>query len=182
MSPFGQQEPIEARSRLAAAPTALATYRYYDPPSSAPSSAGVPYCNTIYWYREPRARDDQSGAVALRAHRVHPAYERAAGGLDNRFYTAPLTPVMDRLNHYGRVRALVFGNHGEASQDVHHFISPQQRASSRVSRGIGLVLALRMRLMVVMCSAFDVMWALLSRGSLLVTACCVCRLWVCHVL
>ena len=26
------------------------------------------------------------------------------------------------------------------------------------------------------------MWALLSRGSLLVTACCVCRLWVCHVL
>ena len=27
-------------------------------------------------YREPRARDDQSGAVALRAHRVHPAYER----------------------------------------------------------------------------------------------------------
>ena len=49
-------------------------------------------------YREPRARDDQSGAVALRAHRVHPAYERAAGGLDTRFYTAPLTPVMDRLN------------------------------------------------------------------------------------
>ena len=84
-------------------------------------------------YREPRARDDQSGAVALRAHRVHPAYERAAGGLDTRFYTAPLTPVMDRLNHYGQVRALVFGNHGEASPDVHHFISAAARRLARTT-------------------------------------------------
>ena len=71
--------------------------------------------------------------MALRAHRVHPAYERAAGGLDNRFYAAPLTPVMDRLNHYGRVRALVFGNHGEASQDVHHFISAAARKLASVT-------------------------------------------------
>ena len=76
-------------------------------------------------------RDDQSGAVALRAHRVHPAYERAAGGLDTRFYTAPLTPVLDRLNQHGRVRALVFGNHGEASPDVHHFIAAAARKLAR---------------------------------------------------
>ena len=37
--------------------------------------------------------------------------------------TAPLTPVLDRLNHHGRVRALVFGNHGEAPPDVQHFIT-----------------------------------------------------------
>ena len=71
--------------------------------------------------------------MALRAHRVHPAYERAAGGLDTRFYTAPLTPVMDRLNHYGQVRALVFGNHGEASPDVHHFISAAARRLARTT-------------------------------------------------
>ena len=31
------------------------------------------------------------------------------------------------VRDYGRVRALVFGNHGEASQDVHHFISAAAR-------------------------------------------------------
>ena len=78
-------------------------------------------------YREPRARDDQSGAVALRAHRVHPDYRAKAGGLDNQFYAAPLTPVLDRLNQYGKVRALVFGNYGEASPDVHHCITAAAR-------------------------------------------------------
>ena len=62
---------------------------------------------------------------------MHPAYERAAGGLDTRFYTAPLTPVLDRLNQHGRVRALVFGNHGEASPDVHHFIAAAARKLAR---------------------------------------------------
>jgi len=43
--------------------------------------------------------------------------------------TPPLTPVLDRLNQHGRVRALVFGNHGEASPDVYptSIISSQQR-------------------------------------------------------
>jgi len=79
------------------------------------------------FYRTARARDDQSGAVATRAHRVHPAYVRAAGGLDTLFYAAPLTPVLDRLNQFGKVRGLVFGNHGEASPDVHHFITAAAR-------------------------------------------------------
>ena len=48
-------------------------------------------------------------------------------GLDNQFYAAPLTPVLDRLNQYGKVRALVFGNYGEASPDVHHCITAAAR-------------------------------------------------------
>ena len=40
---------------------------------------------------------------------------------------------MDRLNHYGQVRALVFGNHGEASPDVHHFISAAARRLARTT-------------------------------------------------
>ena len=114
-------------------PVATARHARQGPPE--PRRRHLVDFKTIYSgggiYREPRARDDQSGAVALRAHRVHPAYERAAGGLDTRFYTAPLTPVLDRLNQHGRVRALVFGNHGEASPDVHHFITAAARKLAR---------------------------------------------------
>ena len=47
-------------------------------------------------YRCARARDEQSGAVAERAHRVHPDDLRAARSLDTQFYAAPATQVMDR--------------------------------------------------------------------------------------
>ena len=46
-------------------------------------------------------------------------------------YSTGLTPVIDRLNQHGRVRALVFGNHGEASPDVHHFIAAAARKLAR---------------------------------------------------
>ena len=40
--------------------------------------------------------------------------------------------MLDRLNQHGRVRALVFGNHGEASPDVHqHFIAAAARKLAR---------------------------------------------------
>ena len=35
--------------------------------------------------------------------------------------------MLDRLNQFGKVRALVFGNHGEASPDVHHVIAAAAR-------------------------------------------------------
>ena len=82
-------------------------------------------------YRCARARDEQSGAVAERAHRVHPDYLRAARSLDTQFYAAPATPVMDRLMSHGQVRALVFGAHGEGSPDVHHCIEASARHNTR---------------------------------------------------
>ena len=102
-------------------------------------------------------------------------------GGGTRFYAAPLRPCQT-----GSTTMAVCAPSSSVIMVRHRRTfttsSPQQRVSSLVPPGIGLVLALRMRLMVVMCSAFDVMWASLSRGSLLVTAFCVCRLWVCPVL
>lgn len=82
-------------------------------------------------YRTPRARDEQSGAVAERAHTEWPAYQRAARDLDNRFHH-PRTPVYDRLQSFGQLRCLVFGAYGEGSPDVHHFLEAAalQRAST----------------------------------------------------
>ena len=89
-------------------------------------------------YRCARARDEQSGAVAERAHRVHPDYLRAARSLDTQFYAAPATPVMDRLLSHGQVRAMVFGAHGEGSPDVHHSIEASARQRARQTwRGFG---------------------------------------------
>ena len=81
-------------------------------------------------YRTARARDEQSGAVAERAHVEWPAYQRAARELDSRFHH-PRTPVYDRLLSFGQVRCLVLGAYGEGSPDVHHFLraAAQQRAS-----------------------------------------------------
>ena len=81
-------------------------------------------------YRTARARDEQSGAVAERAHLEWPAYQRAARELDTRFHH-PRTPVYDRLLSFGQVRCLVFRSYGEGSPDVHNFLraAAQQRAT-----------------------------------------------------
>lgn len=78
------------------------------------------------YYHTRRGREDQSGAVAGRAHREWATYIGHACHLDTLFH-GPLTPVCDRLRSYGQLRCLVFGAYGEASPDVHHCI----RAAAR---------------------------------------------------
>ena len=74
-------------------------------------------------YTCPRARDEQSGAVAERAHRVNGAasggeYGAHARELDRLYSRPPSTPIADRLQSFGQVRALVFGQYAETSPDV----------------------------------------------------------------
>lgn len=88
-------------------------------------------------YTARRGREDQSGAVAHRAHREWATYTRSARELDTRFH-APRTPVYDRLCSFGRVRCLVFGAYGEASPDVHHCIrAAARRRAEREWRLLG---------------------------------------------
>ena len=77
---------------------------------------------TRHYYLSARARDEQSGAVAARAHDVWPAYRRHAQELDRRFYPGGGTPIASRLLSYTPTRALVFGQYAEASPDVHSLI------------------------------------------------------------
>ena len=83
----------------------------------------------------PWPREDQSGAVASRAHRVWPSYLAHARNLDLRFH-APGTPIETRLSSYTPVRALVFGQYAEASQDVHTLLQylARRRAQSHWRR------------------------------------------------
>ena len=80
-------------------------------------------------YRSARARGDdgQCGAVADRAVRVHRDYERAARRLDGHadvqaFNAGSAGAVSAALQLYGRVRAAVWGQYGEASTDVHELL------------------------------------------------------------
>ena len=84
-------------------------------------------------YTCPRARDEQSGAVAERAHRVAPDYLAHARGMDRQAVASGHAPpgstaVLDRLGSYTPVRAAVFGQYAEASSDVHSLISAIARA------------------------------------------------------
>ena len=79
-------------------------------------------------YHCPRARDDQTGAVAERAHEVNGGasggdYGRHARELDDAHSAVGTTPIADRLRSFGQVRALVFGTYSEASPDVHALIT-----------------------------------------------------------
>jgi hypothetical protein len=74
------------------------------------------------WYRRARARDERSGAVAERASAVHPEYLRHAERLDAEHSPAGTHPVRDRLLSFTEVRALCFGQYGEASADVLHLL------------------------------------------------------------
>ena len=82
-------------------------------------------------YRSARARDEASGAVAHRAHEVHHEYRRHAERLDGNHSAPGTTPIRDRLNSFTQVRALVFGNYGECSADVHHLLDACATAVAR---------------------------------------------------
>ena len=93
------------------------------------------------WYTSVRAREDRSGAVAQRAHRVHTEYVTAARELDRRFHHTQqgiTGPIETFLATFPRVRSLVWGQHGEASQDVHSLLAAvAQRAAERSWRAMG---------------------------------------------
>ena len=74
-------------------------------------------------YSSARARDEQSGAVAERAHQVAPEYRAHARRLDGAHSAAGSRAIENHLLSFGQVRALVFGYTGEASPDVHHLVS-----------------------------------------------------------
>ena len=86
-------------------------------------------------YRSARARDEQSGGVAERAHQVQSAYERHARQLDRRISERnrrrgglgagpdDTTDVFDHLRSFTGVRGLVCGNYCECSPDVHELLA-----------------------------------------------------------
>ena len=91
-------------------------------------------------YRSARASgtDGQSGAVAHRAERVHRDYEAAARGLDalpdvQAFNAGRTDAVSAQLQLYGRVRALVVGQYGEMSIDLHELLDVAAEAAARTS-------------------------------------------------
>ena len=87
------------------------------------------------WYTGTRGLQDQSGAVAARAHSVPAEYRRHAARLDRQF--SPLdangvqtTPISDRLASFTAPRALVFGQYCEVSTDVHALLGLAATASA----------------------------------------------------
>lgn len=116
-------------------------------------------------YQCPRARDEQSGAVAERAHRCAGEYLSAARAAD-RQYSAPGTnPILDRLRSFGQTRGLAFGAYGEASLDVHALLTvAADGLAARQWRDMGartqeearsfIVSSLRRRLGLVICREF----------------------------
>ena len=75
------------------------------------------------WYKSARGLQDQSGAVAARAHAVAASYRWHAGRLDRQYspldaHGAQTTPISDRLESFTAPRALVFGQYCEVSTDV----------------------------------------------------------------
>jgi len=84
-------------------------------------------------YRSAHARDEQSGAVRNREHRVHPDYITHARELDQQYYagapyfcrpdSATKGPIQQRIESFTTVRGLVFGQYSEASADVHDLIA-----------------------------------------------------------
>ena len=77
-----------------------------------------------------RAQEDQCGAVATRASRVHPDCVRHARRLDAQF-SAGGTPIETRLLSYTSMRALVFGTSAEGSDDVHDLLACIARRRAR---------------------------------------------------
>jgi len=74
-------------------------------------------------YASARARDEQAGAVAQRAHQVAPEYLAHARRLDVSHSAIGSKAIENHLLSFGQVRALVFGYTGEASSDVHNLVS-----------------------------------------------------------
>ena len=89
-------------------------------------------------YLTPRARDEQLGAVGERAHRVAAEYRDHARQLDRQHSPPGTTPIQDRLGSFSTVRSLVFGAHGDASQDVESLlVSVARRRAQRQWRALG---------------------------------------------
>ena len=89
-----------------------------------------------YWYDSARAREDQSGAVASRAHDVNGGpsggkYAAHARALDFQLWGRGDTRIASRLASFTQVRGLVFGAYGEASADVHSLIELAAHALAR---------------------------------------------------
>ena len=83
-------------------------------------------------YRSAWARDDQSGAVAMRAHAVNGQYQAHARRLDRLPGVPPMaTPAALRLASFGAVRALVFGQYAEVSNDVLSLVAECARLIAR---------------------------------------------------
>ena len=76
----------------------------------------------VYWVPYGRysgsaeVREDQSGAVELRARQVPTEYRRNAREKDQQSGPAGSTLIQDRVASFGACRAVVFGNYGEASR------------------------------------------------------------------
>ena len=116
-------------------------------------------------YQCPRARDEQSGSVAERAHRCAGEYLSAARAAD-RQYSAPGTnPILDGLRSFVQTRGLAFGAYGEASPDVHALLTvAADGLAARQWRDMGartqeearsfIVSSLRRRLGLVICREF----------------------------
>ena len=91
-------------------------------------------------YQSVRARDDQSGAVAQRAHLVnggpgggeYGAHAKALDDKINRINGTPnATAIASHLRTFTQVRGLAFGEYAEASEDVHALIKLAARALAR---------------------------------------------------
>ena len=74
----------------------------------------------------PREREDQCGAVAVRARKVQSEYMTHARQMDARIAevsnSLPGTAVQSHLSLIGPVRAAIIGHYGECSQDIHHLV------------------------------------------------------------
>ena len=71
-----------------------------------------------------RAREEQSGAVAERAHRCAGEYQSAARAADWQYSAPDTNPILDRyLRSFSETRGLAFGAFGEASPDVHALLT-----------------------------------------------------------
>ena len=64
-------------------------------------------------------------------HHESPPARGAAPRLDGNHSAPGTTPIRDRLNSFTQVRALVFGNYGECSADVHHLLDACATAVAR---------------------------------------------------
>ena len=114
-------------------------------------------------YQCPRARDEQSGAVAERAHRCAGEYLSAARAADRQYSAPDTNPILDRLlRSFGQTRGLAFGAYGEVSPDVHAVAA--DGLAARQWRDMGartqeearsfIVSSLRRRLGLVICREF----------------------------
>ena len=124
--------------------------------TSRPSSAVISSTSA----RVRATRDEQSGAVAERAHRCAGEYLSAARAAD-RQYSAPGTnPILDRLRSFGQTRGLAFGAYGDSARGLARRARAAHGGGRRgANAGGGALLhrldsSLRRRLGLVICREF----------------------------